>query len=50
MVLQLNFVTGSSALKFHDLAMDSYSSAFIYALDYKVKIVVVVSLIPDTMK
>ena len=27
-VFQLNLVTGSSALKLHDLAMDSYSRAF----------------------
>lgn len=47
MVLQLNFVTGSSPLKFHDIAI---AAPFIYALKNKSKIVVVVSLLPGTMK
>ena len=47
MVLQLNFVTGSSPLKFHDIAI---AAPFIYALKNKSKIVGVGSLLPGTMK
>lgn len=47
MVLQLNFVTGSSPLKFHDIAI---AAPFIYALENKSKIVVVVSLLPGAIK
>ena len=47
MVLQLSFVTDSFALKFRDLAK---ATPFIYALENKSEIVVVVSLLTDTMK